>query len=208
MGSNPTPPAAVRTELLVSREEGVTVVPVVGVLAHIAGPGYGPLIAMAFFFVGMGAAVGVFVLSGHPRTAVQRATRIGLVVVATGCLGFATAVPFLYHPGPSFIRPASTARLEIVSPRPGQTLRGDPATVQVTLRLDGGRIVPLTSTAVVPNEGHIHVFLDDRLLSMAGLDAEIIALPGEHTLRAEFVASDHGPFRPPVTASVTFLVRP
>jgi hypothetical protein len=186
----------------------VTVVPVVGVLAHIVGPGYGPLIAMAFFFVGMGAGVGVFLLSGHPRTAARRATRIGLVVVATGCLGFATAVPFFYHPGPSFVRPASTARLAVVSPRPGQTLRGDPAAVKVTLELDGGRIVPLTSTAVVPNEGHIHVFLDDRLLSMTGLDAEIIVLPGEHTLRAEFVASDHGPFRPPVTASVTFQVRP
>ncbi|MGZ6544209.1 MAG: hypothetical protein ACXVEI_02725 [Actinomycetota bacterium] len=184
------------------------VVPVVGVLAHIVGPGYGPLIAMALFFVGMGAAVGVFLISGHPRTAMQRATRIGLVVVATGCLGFATAVPFIYHPGPSFVRPASTAHLEIVSPRPGQTLRGDPATVQVILRLDGGRIVPLTSTAVVPNEGHIHVFLDGRLLSMTGLDAEIIALPGEHTLRVEFVASDHAPFRPLVTASVTFLIRP
>jgi hypothetical protein len=208
VGSNPTPPAAVRTEPPVSREKGVTVVPVVGVLAHIVGPGYGPLIAMALFFVGMGAAVGVFLLSGHRRTAAQRATRIGLVVVATGCLGFATAVPFLYHPGPSSIRPTSTARLEIVSPRPGQTLPGDPAKVRVTLRLDGGKIVPLTSTAIVSNEGHIHVFLDGRLLSMTGLDAEIIALPGQHTLRVEFVASDHGPFRPPVTASVTFLVRP
>ena len=78
----------------------------------------------------------------------------------------------------------------------------------VTLRLNGGGIVPLTSTAVRPNEGHIHVFLDDQLLSMTGLEATIIALPGEHTLRAEFVASDHGPFRPPVTASVTFRVRP
>ena len=80
--------------------------------------------------------------------------------------------------------------------------------MKVNIRLDGGRIVPVTSTSVAPNEGHIHVFLDDRLLSMAGLDANLIALPGEHTLRAEFVASDHGPFRPPVTISVTFRVRP
>ena len=185
----------------------VRIVPL-GFLAHIIGPGYGPLIAMALFFVGMGAAVGVFSLSGHPQFAARRAAKIGLAVIAVGCLGFATAVPFLYHPGPSIIRPSSTARLEIVLPRPDEILLGDPATVQVTLRLNGGRIVPLTSTTVVPNEGHIHVFLDDRLLSMAGLDATVIALPGEHTLRAEFVASDHGPFRPPVTASVTFRVRP
>jgi hypothetical protein len=163
---------------------------------------------MALFFARMGAAVGVIWLSGRPQTGVQRAGKIGLVVVAAGCLAVATAVPFLYHPGPSVNRPSSTARLQILLPRPGETLIGDPARVQVTLRLNGGRIVPLTSTTVVPNEGHIHVFFDDRLLSMTGLDAEIIAVPGEHTLRAEFVASDHGPFRPPVTASVMFRVPP
>ena len=32
--------------------------------------------------------------------------------------------------------------------------------------------------------------------------------PGRHTLRAEFVASDHGPFRPPVLTEVTFEVQP
>jgi hypothetical protein len=207
VGSNPTPPAAVQPELLISREKVVRVVPV-GVLAHIVGPGYGPLIAIGLFSAGMGAAVGVFWLSGHAQTGVQRAGKVGLAVIAVGCLGFATAVPFLYHPGPSFQRPSSTARLQILLPRPGETLFGDPASVQVTLRLSGGRIVPVTSTTVAPNEGHIHVYLDDRLLSMTGLDADIIALPGEHTLRVEFVASDHGPFRPPVTTSVTFRVRP
>ena len=180
----------------------------VGILAHIVGPGYGPLIAMALFFAGLGAAVGVFWLSGRPLSAAERAAKISLVVVAVGCLGCATAVPFVYHPGPSFKRPSSTARLEILSPHPDETVFGDPATVEVTLRLSGGKIVPLSSTSLLPNEGHIHVLLDDRLLSMSGLDARIIALPGEHTLRAEFVATDHGPFRPPVTASVTFLVRP
>ncbi len=179
-----------------------------GILAHIVGPGYGPLIAMALFFAGMGAAVGIFWLSEHPVTVAQRASKVGLVAMAVGCLASAAAVPFIYHPGPSSKRPSSTARLEILLPRPDGTVFGDPATVQVTLRLSGGKIVPLTSTTLVPNEGHIHVFLDDRLLSMTGLDATIIALPGEHTLRAEFVANDHGPFRPPVTTSVTFRVRP
>jgi hypothetical protein len=180
----------------------------VGVLAHIIGPGYGPLIAIGLFFAGMGAAVGIFVLSGRSLTAVQRVEKVGLVVIAVGCLGFATALPFIYHSGPSYLRPSSTARLQILSPAQGDVFSGDPATVQVTLRLQGGRIVPQTSTTPVPNQGHIHVFLDDRLLSMTGLDSRIIVLPGEHTLRAEFVASDHGPFRPPVATSVTFLVRP
>jgi len=61
---------------------------------------------------------------------------------------------------------------------------------------------------VAANQGHVHVYPDDRLLAMTGLQATIIAPPGRHTLRAEFVAADHGPFRPPVTASVTFDVQP
>jgi hypothetical protein len=32
--------------------------------------------------------------------------------------------------------------------------------------------------------------------------------PGQHILRAEFVASDHGPFDPRVFVSVTFRVEP
>jgi hypothetical protein len=32
--------------------------------------------------------------------------------------------------------------------------------------------------------------------------------PGSHLLKAELVAVDHGPFSPPVTASVTFRVIP
>jgi hypothetical protein len=30
--------------------------------------------------------------------------------------------------------------------------------------------------------------------------------PGEHTLEAEFVAADHGPFDPRVTAQTTFTI--
>lgn len=36
----------------------------------------------------------------------------------------------------------------------------------------------------------------------------IEASPDIHRLRAEFVAVDHGPFSPPVIASVTFRVTP
>ena len=95
-----------------------------------------------------------------------------------------------------------------MSPGPGQVFHGDPAPVSVQLRLDGGKIVPITSTRLVPNEGHVHVSLDGSLLAMTGLAAQIDVSPGQHTLRTDFVATDHGPFRPPVTATVTFEVRP
>jgi hypothetical protein len=178
------------------------------VIAHISPPGYGSLIAMVLLMVGLAAGAGVMWFSSDRRPGVRRTGMIGLGVLAVGCLGFATAMPFILRPGPSFVRPSATARLEIESPHAGAVITGDPASVDVTLRLIGGTIVPATTTNLVPNQGHIHVYLDDRLLVMTGLEATIIASPGSHTLRAEFVASDHGPFEPPVTASVTFTVTP
>jgi hypothetical protein len=39
-----------------------------------------------------------------------------------------------------------------------------------------------------------------------GLDADVMAAPGPHQIRAEFVAVDHLPFDPRVVATVTFRV--
>jgi hypothetical protein len=84
-----------------------------------------------------------------------------------------------------------------------------PASIQVDLRLDGGNVVGFSSLRLVPNEGHIHLYLDGSLVSMTtGLDAQIAATPGQHELRAEFVAVDHGPFAPRVVATATFSVHP
>jgi hypothetical protein len=64
------------------------------------------------------------------------------------------------------------------------------------------------SLRLVPNEGHIHLYLDGSLVSMTtALDAQVTASPGQHELRAEFVAVDHSPFQPRVLATVTFWVR-
>ena len=72
----------------------------------------------------------------------------------------------------------------------------------------GGTVVPTTSLRLVPNEGHIHLYLDGSIVAMTGLQTSLSVSPGTHTLRAEFVASDHGPFRPPVLVEVTFAVQP
>ena len=88
-------------------------------------------------------------------------------------------------------------------------IHGDPASVQVELQLIGGTVVPTTSLRLVPNEGHIHLYLDGSLVSMtSGLDATVTAPPGEHELVAEFVAVDHLPFQPRLQTTVTFTVRP
>ena len=177
------------------------------VLGHVGIPGLAPFVAILLFMAGAAAAFGAYWVGGHPDARVRRGGRIALGVLSIGCLVTATAVPFIIHATPLLTRPTSSAVLEIVSPRAGEFVRGDPATILVELRLAGGKIVPTTSLHLEPNTGHIHLYLDGSILAMTGLTTHIIVLPGVHTLRAEFVALDHGPFRPPVIASVMFRVR-
>jgi hypothetical protein len=93
-------------------------------------------------------------------------------------------------------------------PRSKEVFRGNPASIPVELRLEGAKVVLFSSLHLVPNEGHIHLYLDGSLVSsMSDLDARVTASPGHHELRAEFVAVDHGPFDPRVVATVAFSVQ-
>ncbi len=80
------------------------------------------------------------------------------------------------------------------------------STVELKVDLEGATLVPATTADIVPDEGHLHVILDDRLISMtSGLEQTIPDVaPGQHLLKVEFVASDHAPFDPRVIAAVSF----
>jgi hypothetical protein len=103
-------------------------------------------------------------------------------------------------------RPSSTAELSIVSPAVGEVVHD--STVDLRVKLQGAKLVPATTTDIVPNEGHLHVILDDKLISMTeGLEQSIPDVPpGEHRIMVEFVASDHAPFDPRVVTVVAFEV--
>lgn len=104
-------------------------------------------------------------------------------------------------------RPASPAKLTIVSPSDGEQIHG--STVHVAVELTGAKIVQATSTNVVPTEGHLHVYLDGEIVAMNfGLTDDVPNVtPGPHVLQVEFVASDHLPFDPRVIAQTTFEVK-
>ena len=111
------------------------------------------------------------------------------------------------NPAPS-ARPSSTATISFVSPTDGEVVSG--SSIPVKIDLTGGTIVPQTSTNIRPDEGHIHLYLDDELVSMNyGLTATLKDVPpGTHLLRAEFVAADHVPFDPRDFTQVAFEVKP
>lgn len=107
-------------------------------------------------------------------------------------------------------RPSSTAKIQILSPTNGEVFHGSTATIPVKLSLEGARIVPATTTHITPDTGHVHLFLDNQIVTMNfALEDQLTNVPpGTHILRAEFVASDHLPFDPRVFVAVTFKVEP
>ena len=148
-----------------------------------------------------------------------RATRSHAALVALGvAFAFATgacgnggssspsASPTSASPTVSADRPSSPATLKILSPKNGQVVRG--TTIEMKLSLVDATIVEATSTEIVPDEGHLHVTLDDQLISMTGTTTQLLSnlAAGPHLLKVEFVATDHAPFDPRVITAVAFEV--
>jgi hypothetical protein len=141
------------------------------------------------------------------RAALPRGAMAAVLALAVAVACSSEASPAPSSSRPAAARPTSTARLSIVSPRNGEALAGPEVPLKVSL--EGATITAATSTNLRPDEGHLHVILDDRLVSMtSGLRENIPDVkPGPHLLRVEFVASDHAPFDPRVVQQVAFEVR-
>ena len=103
-------------------------------------------------------------------------------------------------------RPVTQARVQIISPTPNQETGPD---VTVKVNLIGAREVPQVTGPLKPDEGHIHIALDNNVVAMAYGDAHTLTglTPGRHAIQVDFVAVDHVPFRNRVTAAVLFTVK-
>ena len=101
-------------------------------------------------------------------------------------------------------RPSSPAVVAIVMPTSGETVTGE--TVHVVLSLTGAQIVSATTTNIRPDQGHVHLYVDNLLVSMNfGLEQDLPVHPGTYVLKAEFVAADHAPFSPRVWSPEVFF---
>lgn len=153
--------------------------------------------------------VGVARLRGKGFARMPRGAAWGLVAAAGGVLLVAVLVPTIIwrDPAPAAVRPASTAVLVVTAPVEGQQVSG--AFLDVVTELTGATVVEASSTEVTPDTGHVHVSVDDQLMSMAYAPEQRFPIDqlerGPHVLRVEFVAADHAAFDPPVVATVTFV---
>jgi hypothetical protein len=129
----------------------------------------------------------------------------GVLVVTSSFVPRALLGPKI--PSSTAARPASTATIDFQAPTEHQRVSG--SELDVILDLQGGTIVQATTTSISPGTGHIHLLLDGNLVSMTLGTEQVVELSGvaagPHALTAEFVAADHLPFSPPVTATVDFV---
>jgi hypothetical protein len=140
-----------------------------------------------------------------------RTTRLALAALAVVLLGACSSGgSSTSTPAPTSLaaRPASTARLTIVAPRNGQTISRQAS--EVRLDLTGAKIVSQTTTRIRPDQGHIHLLVDGKLVAMNyGLNERLPSLtPGQHLVQVEFVAADHAPFDPRILTQAAFTVKP
>lgn len=127
-------------------------------------------------------------------------------LVLAGCSSGGSPSPPATTAGATADRPSSTGKLTILAPRNGQIVKGTDLTLE--LELTGAKIVPTTTTKIQPDQGHVHVMLDGKLISMNyKLSEKMPKLsPGTHLIQVEFVASDHLPFDPRVLTQAAFQV--
>jgi hypothetical protein len=120
----------------------------------------------------------------------------GVSFVSTGCGGSSTTTA----------RPHTDAKLFVLSPTPNEVTG---STVPIQFEVQGATVSAPQKNKLAPNEGHIHVTLDGRLVAMSyGTSTQLVGLtPGLHTLQAEFVANDHLPFANRVITVVLFTVK-
>ncbi len=103
-------------------------------------------------------------------------------------------------------RPRTDVRIQIVQPA-ANAVTGPEPTLEVNLI--GGTVVERTTGPLNPTEGHIHVTVDGKLVSMAyGTNQKLGPLePGPHQVQVEYVATDHAPFANRVVAGTLFTVQ-
>lgn len=142
--------------------------------------------------------------SAGPLSLPGMTVAVALAFVAAACAGAQTATPTPRPATTAAVRPASPAVVTIAQPTAGTVVTG--TSVRVVITLTNARVVDVTTVEIRPDEGHIHLYVNNALVTMDyGLEQEVPVVPGTYVLKAEFVAADHAPFNPRVWSPETFF---
>jgi hypothetical protein len=155
-------------------------------LAHTLGAG-GPDLEFLLSAV----ALLVFGLIGYFQKIMKPAVAVLLVLGAVGLAIGAFAVTPDSQPA------ADDITVEIEDPTDGSTVdAGEPFALQVALE---GASLTTKVTSDDPTEGHIHIYVDGKVVSMPStLTPEVELRVGPHTIAVEYVTAEHAPLDPPV----------
>lgn len=81
------------------------------------------------------------------------------------------------------------------------------APIDVRVAVIGGHLTSSTTTSS-PTAGHLHFFVDGRIVAMPSTNVAPVTLKrGSHTIEVEFVTPTHQPFAPPVLDQVRVTAR-
>jgi hypothetical protein len=127
---------------------------------------------------------------------------LALALVSAGCGGGGDGPPT------PTARPSSPAKVTIESPTNGESFPAG-TEIPVKVQLTGAKIVKQTTKNITPTTGHLHLLVDNAVVSMNYATTETLkgVEPGMHVMKVEFVAADHLPFDPRVISAVTFEVK-
>ena len=159
------------------------------------------LAALVGVIVSLGACSGSTGSSGGTSSASPPGTSAPDASIAASAVASAPAV------SSAASRPSSPAVIAITSPAPNAVVSGP--SVHVVISLDNAQIVSATTTNIRPDQGHVHLYVDNVLVSMNyALEQDLPVNPGTYLLKAEFVAADHAPFNPRVwSPEISFTVK-
>lgn len=139
-----------------------------------------------FVFAGalIAAAVYLLVTKGPPRSFIL------LALAAIPILVGSVAVPHDDH----------GVTVTIEAPEDGAVVVAGRA-IEIRVQVAG-------ADASVDGQGHVHVMVDGRVVSMTGAPSTSVTLdPGPHVIEAEYVAADHRPLSPRVLARADVTAR-
>jgi hypothetical protein len=137
------------------------------------------------------------------------ATACGSAASADGGSGTPAPTPYPTPSGGLGHRPSTPVMITLVAPTSGEVVHGTSVLVKVSVT--GGMVTPVTTGAITPTRGHVHLYLNNQLIYMSyTLQQPISVHQGvEYSIYAEFVAQDHFPFAPrDVTPTIFFTVAP